>query len=48
MNSQNAVEIIRAEVGAVFEQVLLDTGVFKRDDKGAAAFESFIAELERN
>lgn len=45
MNSQNAAEIIRAEVGAVFEQVLLDAGVFKRDEKGAEAFGRFIAAL---
>ena len=43
LNPQNAAEIIRAEVGAVFEQVLLDCGVFKRDEQGAAAFDRFIA-----
>ncbi|MBD5128800.1 MAG: UDP-glucose--hexose-1-phosphate uridylyltransferase [Ruminococcaceae bacterium] len=48
MNSKNAAEIIRAEVGAVFEQVLLDAGVFKRDEKGAEAFAKFIAELKNN
>lgn len=44
-NSQNAAEIIREEVGAVFEQVLLDAGVFKRDKRGMEAFDRFIAVL---
>jgi len=48
LNADNAEEIVNAEVGAVFEQVLLDAGVFKRDDKGAAAFARFIAELKKN
>lgn len=46
LNAQNAAEIIRMEVGAVFEQVLLDAGVFKRDENGKAAFGRFIAELK--
>ena len=45
MNSENAAEIIRMEVGAVFEQVLLDCGVFKRDEQGFAAFDRFISSL---
>lgn len=45
MNSQNSAEIIRMEVGKVFEQVLLDAGVFKRDEKGTAAFDRFISSL---
>ena len=44
-NGDNAADIIRAEVGAVFEQVLLDAGVFKRDDEGQAAFMRFIDSL---
>lgn len=47
LNAQNAAEIIRMEVGAVFEQVLLDAGVFKRDEKGKAAFGRFIDELKK-
>ncbi len=43
--ADNAMDIIRAEVGAVFEQVLLDAGVFKRDEAGSAAFARFIASL---
>ena len=45
LNAQNAADIIRTEVGAVFEQVLLDAGVFKRDNSGKAAFERFIGTL---
>ena len=46
-NEQNAVDIIRAEVGAVFEQVLCDAGVFKRDEAGQAAFLRFTDALTR-
>lgn len=48
MNSDNAAEIIRMEVGAVFEQVLLDAGVFKRDENGISAFGRFISELKKS
>ena len=41
-NADNAMDIIRAEVGAVFEEVLRDAGVFKRDESGQAAFMRFI------
>lgn len=41
-NADNADSIIKAEVGKVFEQVLLDAGVFKRDANGKAAFQKFI------
>ena len=44
-NAENAMDIIRAEVGAVFEQVLCDAGVFKRDEAGQAAFMRFIDTL---
>ena len=44
-SEENAMDIIRAEVGAVFEQVLLDAGVFKRDKEGQAAFRRFIDTL---
>lgn len=37
--------IVREEVGKVFEQVLCDSGVFKRDDEGRKAFERFIEAL---
>ncbi len=41
LNGENAGEIIRAEVGKVFEEVLCDAGVFKRDEKGKEAFVRF-------
>lgn len=44
-NAENAMDIIHAEVGAVFEQVLCDAGVFKRDEAGQTAFMRFIDTL---
>ncbi len=41
INEQNIGEIIKKEVGKVFEQVLLCAGVFKRDEEGTAAFLRF-------
>ena len=38
----DAENIIKYEIGAVFEQVLLDAGVYKRDEKGREAFGRFI------
>ncbi|MBR1532961.1 MAG: UDP-glucose--hexose-1-phosphate uridylyltransferase [Ruminococcus sp.] len=46
LNADNAMEIIRTEVGKVFEQVLCDAGVFKRDAAGQAAFCRFIQALQ--
>lgn len=46
LNAENASEIIRGEVGAVFEQVLCDAGVFKRDSEGKAAFIRFTQKLQ--
>jgi UDPglucose--hexose-1-phosphate uridylyltransferase len=40
--AENATAILQAEVGAVFEQVLCDAGVFKRDAAGSAAFLRFL------
>ena len=45
LSVDNATEIIYAEVGKVFEQVLCDAGVFKRDKSGTAAFLRFIQTL---
>ncbi len=39
---ENAEEVLQEEVGAVFERVLEDAGVFKRDDAGRAAFRRFL------
>lgn len=41
----NALGIIKDEIGRVFKQVLLDAGVFKRDEKGRAAFMRFVAKI---
>ena len=40
-SADNADDIIKTEVGAVFEQVLVDAGVFKRDSAGISAFKKF-------
>ena len=45
-DEDNAMDIIRYEVGKVFEQVLCDAGVFKRDQKGQEAFKAFIASIK--
>ena len=39
---ENTAEILRAEVGAVFAEVLEDAGVFKRTEDGKAAFIRFV------
>ncbi len=44
-NADTARNVLREEVGAVFEQVLRDSGVFKRSSEGIAEFERFIAML---
>lgn len=46
-SKDNAEKIIRLEVGRVFEQVLCDAGVFKRDEKGKQAFIRFIESLSK-
>ena len=45
LDEDNAMDIIKEEVGKVFEEVLCDAGVFKRDQKGQEAFKAFIASL---
>lgn len=42
---QRVREMLRQEVGAVFEQVLADSGVFKRSEEGTEAFDRFVAAL---
>lgn len=44
-SKENAADILRSEVGAVFEQVLCDAGVFKRTPDGQSAFLKWIASL---
>lgn len=38
-------EIMQDEIGKVFMEVLEDAGVYKRDDKGMAAFDKFVSTL---
>lgn len=45
LTAENVTEIIHKEIGTVFEQVLLDAGVFKRDEKGRNAFRKFTEQL---
>ena len=40
--AENTEEILRQEIGRVFERVLEDAGVFKRDEQGRAAFLRFV------
>ena len=42
VDASNIDEIIQQEVGLVFEQVLLDAGVYKTDEKGREAFMKFV------
>ena len=44
-NAENAETIIQQEIGAVFEQVLLDAGVFKHTDAGKAQFLRFVEQV---
>ena len=45
--ADNAGEILKAEVGKVFAQVLEHAGVYKRDPEGQAAFLRFVAHVNR-
>ncbi len=38
-------EVLRQETGKAFERILSDAGVFKQDDRGLKAFESFINKI---
>ena len=42
INSENVMDILKAEVGKVFATVLEHAGVFKRNENGFAAFTRFI------
>mgnify|MGYP006923337411 CR=1 FL=1 len=42
----NIDKIIKDEIGIVFSKVLEDAGVFKRDQKGQAAFVKFIESVK--
>lgn len=41
LTDENVRGVIRTEIGKVFEQVLSDAGVYKRDESGRAAFLRF-------
>ena len=45
ISAENADDILKKEIGIVFSEVLSHAGVFKRDEKGQAAFDKFIATL---
>ena len=45
VNEETIEEILHAEVGSVFEQVLEDAGVYKRNEAGKEGFLRFIASL---
>lgn len=40
-------EILKLEVGKIFERILMDAGVFKQDQEGLEAFEDFMKTLSR-
>ena len=42
---ENAEAVLQEEVGRVFEHVLEDAGVFKRDEQGRAAFRRFLESI---
>ena len=46
INAENIEGIIKAEIGIVFSKVLEDAGVYKRDEKGQAAFVKFIESVK--
>ena len=46
MNEGNVMDILREEVGKVFVGVLEHAGVYKRDDRGKAAFDKFMEVIQ--
>ena len=45
VSKDNITEILHKEIGNVFMEVLEDAGVYKRDEKGQAAFDKFLSSL---
>ncbi|MBQ7199557.1 MAG: galactose-1-phosphate uridylyltransferase, partial [Selenomonadaceae bacterium] len=45
ISADNVDKIVDEEIGKVFSKVLEHAGVFKRDEKGMAAFDKFIATI---
>ena len=39
-------DILRAEIGKVFSEVLEDAGVYKRNEEGQKAFMKFVGSLK--
>ena len=47
INADNADEIVKTEIGIVFSKILEHAGVFKRDEKGLAAFDKFVESVSK-
>ena len=47
MTAENVDGILRDEIGAVFLEVLVHAGVFKRTPAGMAAFDRWIESVEQ-
>ncbi|MDD6810432.1 MAG: UDP-glucose--hexose-1-phosphate uridylyltransferase [Lachnospiraceae bacterium] len=47
VNRENIMDILHKEIGDVFMQVLEDAGVYKRTEEGKAAFDRFVAYLNK-
>ena len=47
VNEENIMDILKTEIGLVFEKVLEHAGVFKRDEQGSAAFDKFVDALNK-
>jgi UDPglucose--hexose-1-phosphate uridylyltransferase len=45
LSRDNARAILEQEIGKVFLEVLMDAGVYKRNEEGMAAFDRFIKSL---
>ena len=45
VTAENVQAIVQQEVGLIFKEVLEHAGVFKRDEKGQAAFNAFVTQL---
>jgi UDPglucose--hexose-1-phosphate uridylyltransferase len=48
ITADNVHGIVQQAVGQVFRRVLLDAGVFKRDDAGQAGFKQFVRALTQS
>jgi len=45
LTAENVTPVLHQAIGDVFARVLADAGVFKRDAKGQAALDKFIAQI---